>query len=51
MGFDVIDGELWDVETGEYAGPASGWIKGDESPEDLTPGDAEAHGHRGKHHG
>ena len=27
MGFDVIDGELWDVETGEYAGPASGWIK------------------------
>jgi len=36
MGFDVIDGELWDEETGEYAGPASGWIRGDESPEDLA---------------
>lgn len=36
MGFDVIDGELWDEETGEYAGPASGWITGDESPEDLA---------------
>jgi len=36
MRFDVIDGELWDEETGEYAGPASGWIKGDESPEDLA---------------
>jgi O6-methylguanine-DNA--protein-cysteine methyltransferase len=36
MGFDVIDGELWDDETGEYAGPMSGWIKGDESPEDLA---------------
>jgi hypothetical protein len=36
MGFDVIDGELWDEETGEYAGPMSGWIKGDESPEDLA---------------
>ena len=36
MGFDVIDGELWDDETGEYAGPASGWIRGDESPEDLA---------------
>jgi len=36
MGFDVIDGEMWDEETGEYAGPASGWIKGDESPEDLA---------------
>jgi hypothetical protein len=36
MGFDVIDGELWDTETGEYAGPASGWIKGNESPEDLA---------------
>ena len=36
MGFDVIDGELWDEETGEYAGPASGWIKGNESPEDLA---------------
>jgi phage host-nuclease inhibitor protein Gam len=32
----VIDGELWDTETGEYAGPASGWIRGDESPEDLA---------------
>jgi O6-methylguanine-DNA--protein-cysteine methyltransferase len=36
MGFDVIDGELYDEETGEYAGPASGWIKGNESPEDLA---------------
>ena len=36
MGFDVIDGELWDEETGEYAGPVSGWIKGDETPEDLA---------------
>jgi hypothetical protein len=36
MGFDVIDGELWDDETGEYAGPASGWIRGDETPEDLA---------------
>jgi hypothetical protein len=36
MGFDIIDGELYDEETGEYAGPASGWIKGDESPEDLA---------------
>ena len=36
MSFDVIDGELWDEETGEYAGPASGWITGNESPEDLA---------------
>ncbi len=36
MGFDVIDGELYDEETGEYAGPASGWITGEESPEDLA---------------
>jgi hypothetical protein len=36
MGFDVIDGELYDEETGEYAGPMSGWIKGNESPEDLA---------------
>jgi len=36
MGFDVIDGELWDEETGEYAGPMSGWITGNESPEDLA---------------
>jgi hypothetical protein len=36
MSFDVIDGELWNTETGEYAGPASGWINGDESPEDLA---------------
>jgi len=36
MSFDVIDGELWDEETGEYAGPASGWITGEESPEDLA---------------
>jgi hypothetical protein len=36
MGFDVINGELWDEETGEYAGPSSGWITGEESPEDLA---------------
>jgi O6-methylguanine-DNA--protein-cysteine methyltransferase len=36
MGFDLIDGELYDEETGEYAGPASGWIKGNETPEDLA---------------
>jgi hypothetical protein len=36
MGFDIIDGELYDEETGEYAGPASGWITGNESPEDLA---------------
>jgi O6-methylguanine-DNA--protein-cysteine methyltransferase len=36
MGFDVIDGELYDEETGEYAGPASGWITGNETPEDLA---------------
>ena len=36
MGFDVINGELWDEETGEYAGPASGWITGEESPENLA---------------
>jgi hypothetical protein len=36
MGFDVIDGELYDEETGEYAGPASGWITGSETPEDLA---------------
>ena len=36
MGFDIIAGELWDDETGEYAGPASGWITGTESPEDLA---------------
>lgn len=36
MAFDIIDGELWDDETGEYAGPASSWITGNESPEDLA---------------
>jgi len=36
MSFDVIDGELWDEETGEYAGPASGWINGNETAEDLA---------------
>jgi hypothetical protein len=36
MAFDIIDGELWNTETGEYAGPASGWITGEESPEDLA---------------
>ena len=32
----MIDGELWDEETGEYAGPASSLIRGDETPEDLA---------------
>jgi hypothetical protein len=36
MAFDIIDNELWDDETGEYAGPASGWITGNETPEDLA---------------
>jgi hypothetical protein len=36
MGYYLVDGELWDEETGEYAGPASGWIKGDETAEDLA---------------
>ena len=36
MGYYLVDGELWDEVTGEYAGPMSGWIKGDESPEDLA---------------
>ena len=36
MGYYLVDGELWDEETGEYAGPMSGWIKGDESAEDLA---------------
>jgi hypothetical protein len=36
MGYYLVDGELWDEETGEYAGPMSGWINGDESPEDLA---------------
>ena len=36
MGLVEMHGELWDEETGEYAGPASGWITGDESPEDLA---------------
>jgi len=36
MGYYLVDGELWDEETGEYAGPMSGWIKGDETPEDLA---------------
>jgi hypothetical protein len=36
MGYYLVDGELWDEDTGEYAGPASGWIKGNESPEDLA---------------
>jgi len=36
MSLVEMNGELWDEETGEYAGPASGWIKGDESPEDLA---------------
>lgn len=36
MGYYLVDGELYDEETGEYAGPMSGWINGDESPEDLA---------------
>jgi O6-methylguanine-DNA--protein-cysteine methyltransferase len=36
MGYHLVDGELWDEETGEYAGPMSGWITGNESPEDLA---------------
>jgi O6-methylguanine-DNA--protein-cysteine methyltransferase len=36
MGYYLVDGELWDEETGEYAGPASGWITGNETPEDLA---------------
>ena len=36
MGYHLVDGELWDEETGEYAGPMSGWINGNESPEDLA---------------
>jgi hypothetical protein len=36
MGLVEMHGELWDEETGEYAGPASGWITGEESPEDLA---------------
>ena len=36
MGYYLVDGELWDEETGEYAGPMSGWIKGNETPEDLA---------------
>ena len=36
MSLIEMHGELWDEETGEYAGPASGWITGDETPEDLA---------------
>ena len=36
MGLVEMQGELWDEETGEYAGPVSGWITGEESPEDLA---------------
>ncbi len=36
MGYYLVDGELWDEETGEYAGPMSGWITGNESLEDLA---------------
>jgi hypothetical protein len=36
MGYHLVDGELWDEVTGEYAGPMSGWITGNESPEDLA---------------
>jgi hypothetical protein len=34
--FVEINGELWDEETGEYAGPVSGWIQGDDTPEDVA---------------
>jgi O6-methylguanine-DNA--protein-cysteine methyltransferase len=36
MGYYLVDGELWDEETGEYAGPMSSWITGNETPEDLA---------------
>jgi hypothetical protein len=36
MALIEMHGEMWDEETGEYAGPASGWITGEESPEDLA---------------
>jgi len=36
MGLIEMHGEMWDEETGEYAGPASGWITGEESPEDIA---------------
>jgi len=36
MALIEMHGEMWDEETGEYAGPASGWITGNESPEDLA---------------
>ena len=36
MSLIEMHGELWDEDTGEYAGPASGWITGEESPEDLA---------------
>lgn len=36
MSLIEMHGELWDEKTGEYAGPASGWITGEESPEDLA---------------
>jgi len=36
MSLVEMNGELWDEETGEYAGPASGWITGEESSEDLA---------------
>jgi len=36
MGLIEMHGEMWDEETGEYAGPASGWITGNESQEDIA---------------
>jgi hypothetical protein len=36
MALVEISGELYDEETGEYAGPASGWISGNETPEELA---------------
>ena len=36
MGYYLVDGELWDEDTGEYAGPMSGWITGNETAEDLA---------------
>jgi len=45
MGYYLVDGELWDEETGEYAGPMSSWITGNETGRPRASGDAEAHGH------
>jgi len=36
MAIVELDGELWDAETGEYAGPASSWIDGGIDSEDKA---------------